>query len=132
MRPTGDEKRYGAALLLAGALFFACLFIGTRPLATPQKTFPSSFEAAAFSTGGPAASGSAGALNTPFPGFPIDINTATREELMMLPGIGPKTAARILDKRDEIGRFGSMDELLTIKRMRRAGVDKLRSLASVR
>ncbi|MBI5809632.1 MAG: helix-hairpin-helix domain-containing protein, partial [Deltaproteobacteria bacterium] len=121
---TGDEKRYGAALLLTGALFFVCLFIGLRPPITPQKTFPSSFEAAAFSTGG--------ALNTPFPGFPIDINTATREDLMMLPGIGPKTAARILDKRDEIGRFGSMDDLLTIKRMRRAGVDKLKSLASVR
>ncbi len=47
--------------------------------------------------------------------FPININTATLEELDLIPGIGPVIAQRILDYRAEIGQFTSVEELLDVK-----------------
>jgi len=44
-------------------------------------------------------------------GAPIDLNSATLEQLDTLPGVGPVLAQRILDWRAEHGRFGSTDEL---------------------
>lgn len=44
-------------------------------------------------------------------GAPIDLNSATLEQLDTLPGVGPVLAQRILDWRAKHGRFGSTDEL---------------------
>lgn len=43
--------------------------------------------------------------------FRVDMNTATEPEWMLLPGIGLKTAKRILADRDQNGPFRSLDEL---------------------
>ncbi len=45
------------------------------------------------------------------PASPIDLNTATLEQLDTLDGVGPSTAQKILDYRDEHGGFRSVDEL---------------------
>ncbi|MBO8171469.1 MAG: ComEA family DNA-binding protein [Bacillaceae bacterium] len=45
----------------------------------------------------------------------ININTAGSEELQRLNGVGPKTAAAILDYRQEHGPFQSVEELLQVK-----------------
>lgn len=45
----------------------------------------------------------------------IDINTAEIKELILLPGIGEKTAEKILSFRKSRGRFNSINELLEIK-----------------
>jgi competence protein ComEA len=53
----------------------------------------------------PAASGQPG---------PIDLNSASSDDLDGLPGIGPVLADRIIAWRDEHGRFSSVDELLEV------------------
>ncbi len=45
----------------------------------------------------------------------ININTAEVEDLTQLPGIGQKTAERIVEMRNRRGKFKSLNELLDIK-----------------
>lgn len=64
--------------------------------------------------------------------FPININTATAKLLEQLPGIGPKTAQRIIEYRQAQGRFGSVDELQNVKGIGPKKLEKIRPLATVR
>jgi len=45
------------------------------------------------------------------PSHILDINRATREELMTLPGIGPVLAGRIVSYREEKGPFTDISEV---------------------
>lgn len=47
--------------------------------------------------------------------FPIDINTAGKEEFMALPGIGEVFAERIVDYREAFGAFSNVEALLNVE-----------------
>jgi len=62
---------------------------------------------------------------------PVDLNTADEAALDALPGIGPATAAAIVEHRREIGRFTSVDQLLDVRGIGEAKLEQLRSLVTV-
>ncbi len=47
--------------------------------------------------------------------FALDINTASKDELVKVKGIGEKKAERIIAYREEHGEFKSVDELKNVK-----------------
>jgi competence protein ComEA len=53
----------------------------------------------------------AGAATPAAPSQPLNLNTATLEQLDTLDGVGPTTAQKIIDYRTEHGGFSSVDEL---------------------
>jgi competence protein ComEA len=62
---------------------------------------------------------------------PIDLNTATVDQLDTLPGVGPVTAAAIVAWRDTHGKFTSVDQLGEVDGIGPARLEKLRALVRV-
>ena len=44
----------------------------------------------------------------------MDINTAGIDELMILLGIGQKTAEKIIVKRKELGQYNSLEDIMLV------------------
>ncbi|WP_197374882.1 ComEA family DNA-binding protein [Mycolicibacterium baixiangningiae] len=65
------------------------------------------------------------------PAEPVNLNTATVEQLDTLPGVGPVTAAAIVAWRDANGAFGSVDQLGEVDGIGPARLAKLRELVHV-
>ena len=74
--------------------------------------------------------GSAHAQKTP-PTHPINLNTATIEQLEKLPGVGPNTAKAIVDFRNHSGAFQRVEDLLAIKGISKSKLEKLRPYVTV-
>lgn len=62
---------------------------------------------------------------------PVNINTADRETLMTLPGIGESYAAAIIDYREQNGFFQSVEELKQIEGIGERKFEKLKDRVSV-
>ena len=75
--------------------------------------------------------GGQGARSGDAPTGPIDLNTADAEALDSLPGIGPATAAAIIQHRAEVGLFTSVDQLLDVPGIGEAKLEVLRDLVTV-
>jgi competence protein ComEA len=73
--------------------------------------------------GGPAGAGA--------PGGPLDLNSATVEQLDGLPGVGPVTAQHIVDWRTRNGRFASVDQLREVDGIGERRFGQLRDLVRV-
>ncbi len=63
---------------------------------------------------------------TPEASGPVDINTADLDQLQTLRGIGPALAQRIIDFREENGPFRSVEDLLQVKGIGEATLEKFR------
>jgi competence protein ComEA len=75
-------------------------------------------------------SGAAGASSggAPSPTAPVDLNSASLEQLDALPGIGPTTAQKILDFRQAHGPFHSVAELDAVPGIGQGRIEQLRGL----
>ncbi len=80
--------------------------------------------------GGPGSVGAGGGSSTTAAG-PIDLNTATVEQLDTLPGVGPATAQAIVTYRNRHGRFRSVTELLEVPGIGPAKLEAVRPLVRV-
>lgn len=112
------DKRYASFLLLS-AVLLAAFFVTNQYKAISYFFAPTSSDAAA---------GTAAA----FPGFPMDINSASREDLMMLPGVGEKTAGRIIEERARVNGFKSLDGLLNVRYISSAKLGAMRAFVTVK
>jgi len=89
--PGTPPGRPGAAIDSEFSALSRALLAGPPEAASPQRPLPP-----------PLAPGS------------ININRATREDLLALPGIGPKTADKIIAFRNSHGPFARADDLLAV------------------
>ncbi|NLC65571.1 MAG: hypothetical protein GX752_01355 [Clostridium sp.] len=62
----------------------------------------------------------------------IDLNKATKDDLVKVPGIGPQTADNILNYREEFGSFKNVEDLLNVNRIGEKTLEKIRSYFLVR
>ena len=65
-------------------------------------------------------------------GFPIDLNTATVEQLKSLPDIGDTRANQIVEFRASIGSFSTLEQLLEISGIGTKTLEAIRPLVTVR
>lgn len=61
----------------------------------------------------------------------VDINTATIEDFMRLPGIGPKTARAIMAYRKEHGKFQALEDLLQVRGIGEKTFERLKPLIKI-
>ena len=67
----------------------------------------------------------------PFAGPMVDINTADKETLMSLSGVGDAFAERIIEYREQNDGFKTVQELTNIRGIGRTLVEKNRELLTV-
>ena len=62
----------------------------------------------------------------------ININKATQTELETIPGIGPSTALKIIDYREENGKFNSIEDIKNVSGIGDAKYEKMKDYITVK
>jgi competence protein ComEA len=71
-------------------------------------------------------------LRGEYPEIMVNINTASKRELMLLPRIGPKTAEKIIAYRDSNGSFQTKEEIMKVKGIGEKTFEKLKEMIVVK
>ena len=100
-----------SALIAAGTPLFVSAAAQTPPAPTNRGASRSAAKAA--------------------PVGPVNINTASAAELEALPGIGAKTAARIVEYRQKNGSFKKVEELMNVRGVGEKNFLKLKAQITV-
>ncbi len=61
----------------------------------------------------------------------IDVNSATKNELTRLPGIGSKTAEKIIVYRNKHGKFKRKEELMNVKGIGKKKFEKIKKFVKI-
>jgi competence protein ComEA len=61
----------------------------------------------------------------------ININTASLEELTILPGVGSKKAAAIIEYREQVGKFTSLEQIAEVKGVGKKMLEKMKDQVSL-
>jgi competence protein ComEA len=124
-----EGSRVADALALAGgtvpkadlaAVNLAAQLIDGTQVVVPKTGRPGQAPSAAVS----------GAAGAPAPAGPIRLNTATLEQLQEIPGVGPVTAQRIVEFREQNGPFRSVDELDAVPGIGPKRLEQMRELVT--
>ena len=62
----------------------------------------------------------------------VNINTATQEELDTLPSIGPSIASKIIDYREQNGKFNSIEEIKEVSGIGDAKYEKIKDSITIK
>jgi len=62
---------------------------------------------------------------------PVNLNTATAEQLATIPGVGPKMAERIIDYRQKNGSFKKLEDLMNVSGIGEKNFLKMKPLITV-
>ncbi len=121
LRPDADSNRVNlAATLLDGSQVMVPAVGQSNPVQVPVLQGSGATESSPTSGSAPVAGAG-----------PVDLNTATLEQLESLPGVGPATAQAILSFREKEGRFDSVESLLDVRGIGDAKFEALRELVTV-
>ncbi len=63
---------------------------------------------------------------------PVDLNNASKEQIMALPGVGDKLARRIIEHREKKGAFLSLEDLLLIEGCKPKLLEKIKDSISLK
>lgn len=146
-RPSPHGARWVAALLISGVgLVGVGYSLATKPTPAPRPVVfvPQQIEPRAGTptpdtlASAPAASAdepiaTPATIEPEYPpvpkleaGMTLDINTATAEQLQLLPGIGPSRAAAIVEDRTSRGRFRTVEDLARVSGIGPVTVENVR------
>lgn len=119
LRPDADTERLNLASPVTDGARIYVATVGQTSIPVPIGP-----------NGGGAGAGVGAVTGTTVPA-PVDLNSATAEELDTLPGVGPSTAQAILAYRTAHGSFGSVDDLDQVRGIGPAKLSQLRDLVTV-
>ena len=71
------------------------------------------------------------ALSAPAHAEKVNLNDADAETLTYIPGIGPSKAQAIVDTRDVMGRFKTVDDLLSVRGIGEKTLETIRQYGTV-